>query len=82
MWQISRKQILENEYPDLGEGDVVAIEWGWRSGRPLLPRRTVGGGWVWLRTAYCRRVWVYTGFIDEPETQWGTIFDVLSTGDV
>ena len=77
MWQIARHHILKDRYTDLKSGDIVAIEWGWRASRPILPHKTVSGRWVWLRMAYCRRVWVYTGFIDEPETQWGTLFDVL-----
>lgn len=78
-WELTRHHILKDKYTDLKCGDIVNIEWNWRAGRPILPHRTVSGRWVWLRMAYQRRVWVYTGFIDEPETQWGTLFDVLRT---
>lgn len=79
MWQILRHHTLKDRYGRLKSGDVVNVEYNWRASRPILPHKTVSGRWVWLRRAYCRRVWVYTGFIDEPETQWGTMFDVLRT---
>lgn len=58
-------------------GDVTAVEHGWVKTFVILPRRTVGGRWVWLQKVYCRRVWVYTGFVDEPETQYANLFDIL-----
>lgn len=58
-------------------GDVIAVEHDWVKVFALLPHRTVSGRWVWLKPVYCRRVWVYTGFVDEPETQYGELFDVL-----
>lgn len=61
----------------MSPGDVVAMEHGWARWFTIIPRRTVSRSWIWGR-AYCRRVWVYTGFVDEPETQWGTLFDVLA----
>lgn len=58
-------------------GDVVAVEHNWVQTFAVLPRRTIAGRWTWLRWIYARRVWVYTGFIDEPETQYGDLFDIL-----
>lgn len=58
-------------------GKVVAIEHDWVPSFALLPHRTVNGRWVWLSKIYVRRVWIYNGFTDEPDTQWGTLFDVL-----
>lgn len=77
MWQLSRHHILKDKFPTLTEGDVVAVEHGWIKTFALLPHRTISGKWIWLRQIYVRRVWVYTGFIDEPETQYGDIFDIL-----
>lgn len=62
--------------PEMGE--VVAIEHGWVPGFAFLPHRTVSGRWAWLRKIYIRRVWVYNGFTDEPDIQYGDIFDIIS----
>jgi len=58
-------------------GTVVAVEHDWARTFVLLPHRTIGKRWVWLKRVYIRRVWVYTGFIDEPETQYAEFFDIL-----
>lgn len=67
----------QNRYRTTEPGDVVAVVYGWVPRLAIIPRRTISGSWVWGRV-YCRLVWVYTGFVDEPETQWGTLFDVLA----
>lgn len=67
----------QDHYRSIEIGDVVAIEHNWVPTFALLPCRTISKKWVWFQTVYCRRVWVYTGFVDEPETQYGTVFDVL-----
>lgn len=67
----------QNSYRTTELGDVVAVEHGWVSSLAIIPRQTISGTWIWGR-AYRRLVWVYTGFVDEPETQWGTLFDVLA----
>lgn len=59
-------------------GNVVAVEHDWVETFVLLPHRTINRRWVWLKKVYCRRVWVYTGFVDEPETQYATLFEVLA----
>ena len=59
------------------EGTVVAIEHGWVKSFAILPHRTISDKWLWLKTIYVRRVWIYTGFIDEPETQYAELFDLL-----
>ena len=77
MWQISRHHILKNHHGQLERGQIVNIEHNWVQTFAFLPHRTISGRWVWLKKVYCRRVWVYTGFIDEPETQYGDLFDML-----
>ena len=77
VWQLDRHHMLLEHNPDIERGDVVAVEHDWVKTFALLPRRTVGNRWAWLKSVYIRRVWVYTGFIDEPETQYGDLFDIL-----
>lgn len=78
MWQLDYNRNLKKEFGDsLFLGMVTAVEHDWVPTFVFLPRRTVGGRWVWLKKIYCRRVWVYNGFIDEPDTQYGDIFDIL-----
>jgi len=59
------------------ENEVVGIIRDWRPCFVLVPRRTINKKWIWLKRAYCRDVWVYTGFTDEPERQWAELFDIL-----
>lgn len=59
--------------------DVVAIEHDWVPTFALLPHKTIGGKYVWLKKCYIRRVWIYTGFADEPDTQYAELFDILAT---
>lgn len=77
MWKLDRHYMLMEHNPNIEPGDVVSVEHDWVRTFVLLPHRTVSGRWVWLKSVYVRRVWVYTGFIDEPETQYGDLFDVL-----
>jgi hypothetical protein len=77
MWQLCRHKILADTYRDIKIGDVVSVEYNWIKFFALIPHRTVSKRWVWFRTVYYRRVWVYTGFIDEPEKQYGELFDIL-----
>lgn len=58
-------------------GEVVAIEHDWVKTFAFLPHKTIGKKYVWLKQVYVRRVWVYTGFVDEPETQCAELFDIL-----
>lgn len=58
--------------------EVVAIEHDWVETFVLLPHRTIGKRWVWFKKVYVRRVWVYTGFADEPDTQYGELFEILA----
>ena len=64
-------------YRPIEVGDVVAVEHDWVRSFALLPHRTIGRRWVWLQPVYVRRVWIYTGFVDEPETQYANLFDIL-----
>lgn len=75
-YRIYRHNFLKMQHPEVG--DVTAVEHDWVKTFVLLPRRTINRRWVWLKNVYCRRVWVYTGFIDEPETQYATLFEVLA----
>ena len=80
MWQLKlyRHQLLNDIYKTLNTGDVISIEHDWVSKFVLFPHKTIRGKYVWLKRVYMRRVWVYTGFIDEPETQYAELFDILT----
>lgn len=58
-------------------GMITGIEHDWVKTFVLLPHKTIMGKYVWLKHVYVRRVWIYTGFIDEPETQYAELFDIL-----
>ena len=58
-------------------GTVIAVEHDWVKTFAVLPHKTIGKKYVWLKTIYYRRVWVYTGFVDEPEIQYAELFDIL-----
>ena len=77
MWQLHRHKMITHLMPDIQKYDVVAVEHDWVKSFAILPHKTIGGNWIWLKTIYVRRVWVYTGFIDEPETQYAELFDLL-----
>lgn len=77
MWKLDRHYMLKHHFSNLQEGTVVSVEKDWAETFVLLPHRTIGRRWVWLKKVYVRRVWVYTGFIDEPETQYAELFDIL-----
>lgn len=78
VWQLDHHRRLNEQFGNqLIMGSVTAIEHGWVKTFVFLPRKTVSNRWVWLKKVYMRRVWVYTGFVDEPFTQYGDILDVL-----
>jgi hypothetical protein len=81
IWQLSRHHMLQDRYKNLEVGTVVGIEHDWVPTFALLPHRTISKKWIWLRKIYMRRVWVYTGFIDEPETHYAELFDILKDSD-
>ena len=58
-------------------GDLVSIQHDWWNSFALFPHKTVSGKWIWLERCCKRVVWRYTGFTDEPFTEYGTIFDVI-----
>lgn len=72
----------QDRYRSIKQGDVVAVEHDWVKTFAILPHRTVSKKWVWLRKVYVRRVWVYTGFVDEPDTQYADLFEILSHVEV
>lgn len=46
----------------------------------ILPKKSISGKIIFLKNAYRRYVWVAHGstvFHIEPETEYGTLFDVL-----
>lgn len=61
------------------QGDIIAVEHDWCKSFAIVPHKTISGQYVWLKSIYKRRVWVYTGFVDEPVTQYGELFDILKT---
>ena len=77
MWQLLWHQMLENFYRPIEIDMVVAVEHDWVPTFALLPHKTIGNKYVWFKKVYMRRVWVYTGFVDEPETQYAELFDIL-----
>lgn len=77
MWQLARHHMLKFNYGPLKSGTVVSVEKNWTKTFAIFPHRTIRGKYVWLRQIFVRKVWVYTGFIDELETQYGDLFDVL-----
>lgn len=81
IWRLSRNQMLRDRYGLIATGTVISVDGPWQRTWTLLPHRTVSGQWRWLSRIYSRRVRVYTGFIDEPRTQWGDFFDVLAQID-
>ena len=52
----------------------------WREVYAWWPVKTISGKYVWRETIYKRKVWVVwgTGFHMEPETQYATLFEILS----
>ena len=58
-------------------GELTSIEIGWYESFVFLPHRTISGRWVWWEKIYKRRVWRCTGFVDEPFTEYGDLFDLL-----
>lgn len=80
-FRMMRHDIIKRAYPGIESDTITAIEHDWMETFVLLPHRTISGRWVWLRKIYCRRVWRYTGFVDEPFTEYGDVFDILADED-
>jgi hypothetical protein len=76
-WNI---EIYKMEYSVITNG---ADCYPWTEYFAILPRKTVNGGRVFWQKAYKRKVWVVwgTGFHMEPETQYATLFDLLTYDD-
>ena len=62
--------------PNINAGEITFVD-KWQKTFAILPKRTISGRIVWLKPIYRRRVWIYTGFIDEPDVQYGDLFDIL-----
>ncbi len=54
----------------------------WRETFVIFPKKTITGKRLAWQKLYKRRVWVVwgTGFHMEPETQYATLFEILSDG--
>lgn len=74
-----KKPDIDVLYKLMPNGELIAIERDWTKIFALVPHKTITGKWVWLKTLYRRRVLFYTGFHNEPETQYGTLFDILAS---
>lgn len=57
--------------------------YSWTEYFAIIPRKTVTGKRIFWEKAYWRKVWIVwgTGFHMEPETQYATLFDLLTHGD-
>ena len=55
----------------------------WTETFVIWPRKSISGAPLFWTRAYKRKVWVVwgTGFHMEPEVQYATIFDILSSKD-
>jgi hypothetical protein len=58
-------------------GQLVTVQIDWWPSFALFPHRTITGKWIWFCKCYKRIVWRYTGFTDEPFTEYATMFDIL-----
>jgi len=58
-------------------GELVSVQHNWWKSFAIFPHRTISKKWVWLKPVYKRVVWRYTGFTDEPFTEYGEFFDVI-----
>ena len=72
-----RHKLITLANPNINTGEITFVD-KWQRTFAILPKRTISGRMVWLKTIYRRRVWIYTGFIDEPDGfQYGDLFDML-----
>jgi hypothetical protein len=78
MWNLERRWRIKEIWPLIKYGDYTGVEQDWTEMFAIIPRRTVSNRLVWLKKIYTRRVWMYTGFVDEPFTEYGDMFDVLT----
>jgi hypothetical protein len=55
----------------------------WHEVFAYWPVKTISGKTVWWKKVFKRKVWVVwgTGFHMEPETQYGTAFDLIGSTD-
>lgn len=52
----------------------------WRPHFAWFPVKTINGAHVWMELVYKRHCWIAwgPGFHMEPETEYGTLFDILA----
>jgi hypothetical protein len=76
-YSIDRYKAKKMDYHIITDG---ADCYPWHEYFAILPRKTVTGKRIFWEKAYKRKVWVVwgTGFHMEPETQYATLFDVLT----
>lgn len=60
--------------------ELTTVQIDWWPSFAVFPHRTITGEWIWFRTCYKRIVWRYTGFVDEPFTEYATMFEILAEG--
>jgi hypothetical protein len=60
----------------MSDGDLISVQINWWPSWAVFPHRSVSGNWIWGK-CYKRVVWRYTGFSDEPFTEYGNAFDIL-----
>lgn len=73
--RLNPKWIKEREGMEIGE--LVKVEVNWHPTFVIFPHKTISGRWYYFKKIYKRRVWRYTGFVDEPFTEYGDVFDML-----
>ena len=76
-WGDKRKKL---DYTVVSDG---AGCYPWAETFVIWPRKSISGASLFFTKAYKRRVWVIwgTGFHMEPETQYATLFDLLTHGN-
>ncbi len=76
-YNLDRYAAYKMEYTIITDG---ADCYPWHEYFAIIPRKTVSGTRIFWEKAYKRKVWVVwgTGFHMEPETQYATIFDLLT----
>ena len=74
------RDTLKMDYTIITDG---ADCYPWQETFVILPKKTITGKRLAFQKLYRRRVWVVwgTGFHMEPETQYATLFELLSHQD-
>lgn len=76
-WNITHNQIRKAmDYTVITDGVDCHP---WHEVFAYWPVKTISGKTIWWKKVFKRKVWVVwgTGFHMEPETQYGTVFDLI-----